>query len=137
MPTMPIDDVFVEPGDGHVVVVRASRAPDGAPESSRLEERYAVIIWGTFELVSHRMAGLSKDEAIFEARHCAAERGRNAWDSTGKQMVKLPRLPLVYRGVGATYVVRVDATDYTDPRASLLWKSAALLGKAPMPLACS
>jgi hypothetical protein len=155
-----MDGVFIEPGDGDVVVVGASHAPDGRLQPPRQDKRYALIMWGDFALVSDRLASLSRDEAMFEARHCAAERGRTAWDSTGQQMVKLPRLPLVYRGVGDTYVVSVDVTDYTDPQASLLWRSAsylgeheaigllvgdgiprtvasALIGKAPMPLACS
>jgi hypothetical protein len=151
--------VFIEPRDGDVVVVRASSAPDGRLQTTGLK-RYAVIEWGVFQLVSDRMASLCKEDAVLEARHCAAERGRDAWDSTGTQMARLPRLPLVYRGVADTYAVSIDVTDYSSGQAVVAWKSTshlseaealaaiaadgvptamakALLGKAPMPLACS
>jgi len=105
------------------------------------------------------MGSLSKDEAVLAARHCASERGRDAWDSTGQPMTRLPRLPLIYRGVANTYAVSVDVTDYTNGQPTV-WKSMshlseaealdvigangvslamakALLGKALMPLACS
>jgi hypothetical protein len=151
--------IFIEPADRDVVVVRASRAPDGKrPQTQAVN--YAVIEWGVFELVSGRLASLPKDDALFEARHCAAERGKDAWDSTGAQMVRLPRLPLVYRGVADTFAVSVDVTDYAIPRSVTTWKSSShlsgaealrvlvangvpsamaqgLLGKAPMPAACS
>ena len=150
---------FVEPRDGDVVVVRASIAPDGRPRVNR-KRRYAVIQWGDFELVSERLSSVSRAEAIFEARFCAAERGRDAWDSAGKHMMRLARLPLVYRGVGDTYAVSLDVTDYADARAKVAWKSTSylsesqaldvligngvapsvakgLIGKAPMPEACS
>jgi hypothetical protein len=150
---------FSEPRDGDVVVVRASIAPDGRPLASR-QRRCAVIQWGDFQLVSERLASLPRAEAIFEARFCAAERGRNAWDSAGKHMTRLARLPLVYRGVGETYAVSIDVTDYADARANVAWKSTShltesqaldvligngvtpgaaigLIGKAPMPEACS
>jgi hypothetical protein len=150
---------FIEPRDGDVVVVRASSAPDGRLQSTG-PRRYAVIEWGLFQLVAERMASLSREEAVLQARHCAAERGRDAWDSTGRQMIRLPRLPLVYRGVANTYAVSVDVTDYSTGRTVSVWKSTshlseadaidavvadgvspamaeALLGKAPMPLACS
>jgi hypothetical protein len=155
----PVDPTFIEPRDGDVVVVRASRVPNAElpPISQR---RYAVIEWGAFELVSDRMASLPKDEAVLEARHCAAERGGDAWDSTGPQMVRLPRFPLVYRGVGETFAVSIDVTDYASDKPVTVWKSAshlseaealntivadgvsppmakAMIGKAPMPLACS
>ncbi|MEO5824086.1 MAG: hypothetical protein ABIT71_26565 [Vicinamibacteraceae bacterium] len=153
------DPSSIEPRDGDVVVVRASRAPDGTLRPAG-EAQYAVITWGLFELVSDRLGSLPQDEAIVEARHCAAERAHDAWDSTGKRMVRLPRLPLVYRGVAGTYAVSVDVTDYSSPRSEVAWKSAsylseadalntivadgvslpiakALLGKAPMPMACS
>ena len=149
---------FIEPHDGDVVIVRASTAPEGRPQPDA-PRRYAVIEWGLFQLVSERMASLSKDEAVLEARHCASERGRDAWDSTGRQMRRLPRLPLVYRGVAGTYAVSLDVTDYSAGQPTV-WKSTshlteaealeaiaadgvplemgkALLGKAPMPLACS
>jgi hypothetical protein len=157
---MSSEDVpFVEPRDGDVVVVRASIAPDGRPQADRAR-RYALIEWGDFQLVSERLSSLSRAEAIFEARFCAAERGRDAWDSAGKSIARLPRLPLVYRGVGDTYAVSIDVTDYADARARFAWKSTsylsesaaldvligngvapkvarALIGKAPMPDACS
>lgn len=49
-----VDPTFIEPRDGDVVVVRASRIPnaDLPPTSAR---RYAVIEWGKFELVSDRI----------------------------------------------------------------------------------
>jgi hypothetical protein len=75
-------------------------------------------------VVSDRIASLSKEEARLEARHCSAERARDAWDSTGSELAKLPRLPLVYRGVGDTNGVPLPI-------------AKAMLGKAPMPLACS
>lgn len=155
-----MNSTFVEPQVGDVVVVRASIAPDGRrPEIDR-PRRYAVIEWGLFQVVSERLSNLTKEGAVFEARHCAAERARDAWDSTGRQMVRLPRFPLVYRGVGDTYAVSLDVTDYSVARANVLWQSssylgsaeaarlimangvppdiaAALLGKAVMPPACS
>jgi hypothetical protein len=93
---------------------------------------------------------------MVEARHCAADRGRDAWDSTGKRMTQLPRLPPVYRGAGDTYAVSLDVTDYDSGHTAVAWKSLsylsepavleaiaanglsmtlakALLGKAPMP----
>jgi hypothetical protein len=150
---------FIEPRDGDVVVVRASIAPDGRPRANR-PRRYAVIQWGDFELVSERLSSVTKAEAIFEARFCAAERGRDAWDSAGRHMTRLPRLPLVYRGVGGTYAVSLDVTNYADAHAEVAWKSTShlsesealdvligngvapgvamgLIGKAPMPEACS
>jgi len=154
-----MDSAFIEPRDGDVVVVRASSSPDGqAPTPG--PRRYAVIEWGAFQLVSDGMASLPKEEAVLEARHCASERGRDAWDSTGKRMIRLPRLPLVYRGVAGTYAVSIDVTEYGGGHSALAWKSTshlsetealelivadgvsstvakALLGKAPMPLACS
>ena len=156
---MSMDASFIEPADGDLVVVRASRAPQGVPLAVD-EDRYAVITWGLFELVSERMSRLPKDEAFLEARHCAAERACEAWDSTGKRTVRLPRLPLVYRGVADTYAVSVDVSDDSNPLAAVTWKSdshlteaealrrivadglpvamaKALLGKAPMPVACS
>ena len=154
-----MDSTVVEPADGDVVVVRASSAPDGKRPETEVRT-YAVIEWGVFELVADRLASLPKSEALLEARHCAAERGKDAWDSTGKQMVRLRRLPLVYRGVADTYAVSLDVTDYETPQTATTWKSLshlteaealqsivsdgvtlpvakALLGKAPMPLACS
>lgn len=151
--------LMIEPRDGDVVVVRASRAPDGRLQA-RAPRRFAVIEWGAFQLAADRMGSLAKDEAVFEARHCASERGRDAWDSTGKQLVRLPRMPLVYRGVGETFAVSVDVTDYSDARVPVQWKSSshlsqddaigvivgngipatiakALIGKAPMPPACA
>jgi hypothetical protein len=150
---------FIEPRDGDVVVVGASISPDGQPPTPG-PKRYAVIEWGLFQVVAERMGSLPKQEAIVEARHCASERGRDAWDSTGTQITKLPRLPLVYRGVGATYAVSLDVTDYRGGETGVAWKSLsylseaaaleaitgdgismplakALLGKAAMPLACS
>ena len=150
---------FVEPRDGDVVVVRASIAPDGRPRVNR-KRRYAVIQWGDFQLVSERLSSVSRAEAIFEARFCAAERGRDAWDSAGRSMTRLPRLPLVYRGLGDTYAVSLDVTNYADVHAEVAWKSTShlseaqaldvligngvapgvaqgLIGKAPMPDACS
>ena len=117
---------FIEPRDGDVVVVRSSTAPDGRPKTNRTR-RYAVIQWGDFQLVSERLANVSRPEAIFEARFCAAERGRDAWDSAGRHMARLARLPLVYRGVGDTYAVSVDVTDYADSRANVAWKSTSHL----------
>jgi hypothetical protein len=154
-----MDSRFVEPRDGDVVVVRASRVPNAELPPIH-DRRYAVIEWGAFELVADRMASLPKEEAMLEARHCAAERGHDAWDSTGQQVVRLPRLPLVYRGVADTYAVSIDVTDYGSAKAVTAWKSTAhlsetealhtivadgvsppmakaLIGKAPMPLACS
>ncbi len=154
-----MDSTFIEPADGDVVVVRASIAPGGKPLTTEVRS-YAVIEWGAFELVADRLASLPKADALLEARHCAAERGRDAWDSTGKQMVRLPRLPLVYRGVADTFAVSLDVTEYATPQTATTWKSLshlseaealqaivadgvtlpvakALLGKAPMPLACS
>jgi hypothetical protein len=151
---------FIEPLDGDVVVVRASTAPDGQRPGTNVPRRYAVIEWGVFQLVAERLGDLSKEEAILEARHCAADRGRQAWDSTAKEMIRLPRFPLVYRGPGDTFAVSLDVTDYRQARANVQWKSssylgseeatqiitengipqkiaAALLGKAPIPLACS
>jgi hypothetical protein len=153
------DRPFVEPRDGDVVVVRASIAPDGRPQA-RAKRRYAVIQWGDFQLVSDRLARLSRADAIFEARFCASERGRDAWDSAGTVMTRLPRLPLVYRGVGDTFAVSLDVTDYADAGAACAWKSTShlseaqaldvlvadgvsaavamgLIGKAPMPDACA
>lgn len=150
---------FIEPRDGDAVVVRASIAPDGRPRADR-KRRYAVIQWGDFQLVSERLSSVTKAEAIFGARFCAAERGRDAWDSAGRYMTRLPRLPLVYRGVGDTYAVSLDVTDYADAHAEVAWKSTShlseaqaldvligngvapdaargLIGKAPMPEACS
>lgn len=150
---------FIEPRDGDAVVVRASIAPEGRPQTNR-KRRYAVIQWGDFQLVSDRLSSLSRAEASFEARFCAAERGRDAWDSAGKYMTRLPRLPLIYRGVGDTYVISLDVTDYSDAHAKVAWKSAShlseleavdvlvgngiaptvakgLIGKAPLPEACS
>lgn len=150
---------FIEPRDGDVVVVRASIAPDGRPQANRTR-RYAVIQWGDFQLVSERLSSVSKDEAIFEARFCAAERSRDAWNSAGRYMTRLPRLPLVYRGVGDTYAVSLDVTDYAEAHTEVAWKSTShlsesqaldvligngvapgvakgLIGKAPMPEACS
>jgi len=154
-----METAFIEPHDGDVVVVRASISPDGQPPSPG-PKRYAVIEWGLFQVVAERMASLSKEEAFLEARHCAADRGRDAWDSTGKRMTQLPRLPLVYRGVGDTYAVSLDVTNYGSGATGVAWKSVsylseaaaldaitadgislplakALIGKAPMPLACS
>ncbi len=153
-----MDITFIEPHDGDVVVVRAARPVTEQPGTG--ERCYAVIEWGAFELVSERLTSLPKDDAVLEARHCASSRGRDAWDSTGKQMVRLPRLPLVYRGAADTYAVSIDVTDYAGEKPTLAWKSAshltesealslvvandvsltiakALLGKAQMPLACS
>ena len=152
-----MDASYIDPRDGDLVVVRAASATDG--QLSVGPKRYAVIEWGFFQLVATRMGSLSKDEAVLAARHCAAERGRDAWDSTGQQMTRLPRLPLIYRGVANTYAVSVDVTDYTKGQPTV-WKSMshlseaealdvigangvslamakALLGMAPMPLACS
>jgi len=148
-----------EPRDGDVVIVAASIAPDGRPDPSR-PKRFAVIEWGAFAVVSERLGNLPKGEAIVEARLCASERGRDSWDGTGPQMARLPRLPLVYRGVANSYAVSVDVTDSTTAPPQLRWRSAAslteaealraieqdgvpadlakaLLGKAPMPEACS
>ena len=150
---------FIEPADGDVVVVRASHAPDGQPRAA-VDERYAVITWGAFELVSDRMASLSKREALLEARHCASERARSAWNAAGAHMVRLPRLPLVYRDGPQSFTVSVDATDYARGESTVSWKNAAhlseaqaldvlvadglsmdvakaLTGKAPMPEACA
>ena len=150
---------FIEPATGDVVVVRASTSPDGRRPQPDIAS-YAVIEWGVFELVSERMASLPKADAILEARHCAAERGKHAWDSTGQQMVRLPRLPLVYRGPADTFAVSIDVTDYATSASVTAWRSLshltepealdaiaadgvslplakALLGKAPMPTACS
>jgi hypothetical protein len=158
-PATSMDTPFTEPRDGDVVVVRASSFPEGEPPTLSLE-RYAVIEWGLFKVVSDRMASLSKEDARLEARHCAAERARDAWDSTGSELAKLPRLPLVYRGVGDTYAISIDVTDYSSGQTVTAWKSMshlidtaalealaadgvplpiakAMLGKAPMPLACS
>jgi hypothetical protein len=75
-------------------------------------------------------------------------------------MARLPRLPLVYRGVGGTFAVSLDVTDYADAGAAFAWKSTShlteaqaldvlvadgvsaavamgLIGKAPMPDACA
>jgi hypothetical protein len=154
-----MDATLLEPADGDVVVVRASRAPDGQLRLTG-PKRYGVIEWGVFELVSEAMASLSKEDAVLEARHCAADRGRQAWDSTGSQMVRLPRLPLVYQAGADTYAVSLDVTDYSRAQATIAWKSAtylneadavslivkdgvsltmakALVGKAPMPPACT
>jgi hypothetical protein len=151
--------VQIEPTDGDVVGVRGSSAPDGQRPQTEVKT-YAVIEWGVFDLVADRMASLPKADALLEARHSAAERGKDAWDSTGKQMVRLPRLPLVYRGVADTFVVNLDITDYATPQTPTTWQglshlteaealqaivedgvtlpiAKALLGKAPMPQACS
>jgi hypothetical protein len=153
-----MSEMSVEPRDGDVVVVRASLAPDGRLDLDA-PQRYGVIEWGAFTAVSERLSDLPKDEAVVEARLCASERGRDAWDATGKHIVRLPRLPLVYRGAPESYSVSVDVTDYSET-SQLRWKSAsslteaeavatmqmagvprelatALLGKAPMPEACS
>jgi hypothetical protein len=148
-----------EPRDGDVVVVRASTAPDGRPELTPTR-RYAVMQWGDFRLVSDRLASLPRDEARFEARHCASESGREAWDAADEQLVRLPRLPLVYRHMVETFTVSIDATDYASGGTAVAWKSTSnlseaqaietlladglsldaakgLLGKAPMPEACA
>jgi hypothetical protein len=75
-------------------------------------------------------------------------------------VIRLPRLPLVYRGAGATYAVSLDVTDYSSTQAAVRWQSTshlseaealrailangvsfamaqALIGKAPMPPACA
>jgi hypothetical protein len=147
-----------EPNDGDVVVVRASNAPVGRPLPG--PDRFAVVEWGKFKIVSDRLGDLSHDQAAIEARLCAAERGRDAWDSTGPTMLRIRRLPLVYRSAPNIYSISVDVTDYTNGRAMLQWKSTshlsekevrallveqndvpleialALIGKAPMPEAC-
>ena len=152
-------DPFTEVADGDIVVVCASRAPDGNRPKTDVVN-YTVVEWGAFALVSDRLTNLLKVDACLEARHCAAERGKAAWDSTGRQMVRLPRLPLVYRGMADRYAVSVDVTDYTGSHLPTSWRSMsplneaealnaivadgvsmamakALLGKAVMPLACS
>jgi hypothetical protein len=153
------DVTATEPGHGDVVVVRASTAPEGRPESTPTR-RYAVVQWGDFRLLSERFASLPKPEALFEARHCASERGRDAWDGAGEHLVRLPRLPLVYRQMAESFTVSVDATDYSRGGRTVAWKSTSnlseaqaldellgnglpidaakgLLGKAPMPEACA
>src|SRR5687767_5682416 len=118
-----------EPGEGDVVVVRASNAPEGRPLPER-GNRFAVVEWGKFRIVSDRLGDLSHDEAVIEARLCAAERGYDAWDGSGATMLRIPRLPLVYRSTTNTYVISVDVTDYTNARAILQWKSTSHLSES-------
>jgi hypothetical protein len=154
-----MSEAITEPRHGDVVIVRASVAPNGRLDL-QAPRRYGVIEWGTFTAVSERLSSLPKDEAVIEARLCASERGRDAWDGTDTQMTRLPRLPLVYRAVADTYDVSIDVTDNAEAPARLRWQSAgrptitdalraieqngvprhlaqALIGKAPMPEACS
>ena len=44
-------------------------------------------------------------------------------------MTRLPRLPLIYRGVANTYAVSVDVTDYANGQPTV-WKSISHLSEA-------
>lgn len=150
----------VEAREGDLVVVaRSAMALDGRLDL-QAPRRYAVIEWGSFQLLSDSLSALSKDDALMSARHCADERGRQAWDGSGKEIRRLPHLPLVYRELGESYSVSLDVTDYAQTPQALQWQSVsnlsaaealarlqkdgvsspvahALIGKAPMPSACT
>lgn len=121
--------ILPEPADGDMVVMYLSTAPRlrHVDEQSRC---FAVIRWGDFSVASERLQRLGKFEAVFEARQRAEDLGRDAWDSTGRVFLRLPRLPLIYRSAGSTFAVSIDVTDYRAAPALLAWKSTSNLSEA-------
>lgn len=118
----PPDADEIEPADGDVVVVRASVAPDGRPVPTP-RALWAVIEWGTFRLLGPEYVDLPIERALAEARLLAARRRRTAWDSSGRRLLRLRRVPLISASPGPTYWLTIDITDVTDARAVTRWQS--------------
>ena len=119
----------VEPLDGDLLLVRASRAADGALLPADCST-WAVIEWGRFCLAAPALTDLPLAEARIQARLAATRRARVAWDSSGWRLTRLPRVPLVFTTVAGSFTLSLDASEPEDPRQTVRWRSESHLTEA-------
>jgi hypothetical protein len=119
----------VGPVDGDLLLVRASRAADGAllPHG---RSTWAVVEWGHFCLTSPALTDLPLADARIQARLAASKRARVAWDSSGPRLARLPRVPLVFATAAGTFTLSLDVPEPDDPRQTVRWRSESHLTEA-------